>query len=149
MNINPIGSITRLARKLNKNIGKMKISGMTRKLLITYILLFISIGLLYIGGILLELWKTGKFNYNAAIQYIQIYFGTTTVMTFGILGKALIDKDENGIPDVWEQELEKNKDQANNQRINAGPAPQNLNTNIPIPNNTPTVEPQKSKKGDI
>lgn len=150
---NYINSITQLAKKLNTNIDNMRITGMPRKLLMAYAFLFILIGLLYIGGILLELWKSGKFNYSAAIQYMQVYFGTSTVITFGILGKAFIDKDNNNIPDVWEQEIE--NDKSSNKPPMNGPSKLDgmrtiiPNDRLPISNNETDEEPKISKKGDI
>ena len=105
--------------------------------------------MLYIGGLITEFWVSTKLNYSAAIQFIQIYFGTTNVVTFGILGKALIDKDSDGIPDLWEQELENNKYQSQMTKNNNLMRPQNLNTQIPISNIETDGEAPKVKRGDV
>ena len=89
---------------LNKGVTKMKITGLPRLFLLLYAGIFISIGSLYLVGLLLEFWKTGNVNYPAVNQFAGTYFGVAVVGTFCVLGKALVDKDEDGIPDTWELE---------------------------------------------
>lgn len=88
--------------KLYAKIENMKIGGLTKVFLYAYVFNFIATGSLYTVGLFKEFIMLGKVNYQAINQFVPLYFGTSVVMTFGIIGKALIDKDDNGKPDVWE-----------------------------------------------
>lgn len=94
--------ISKWIRTLNRGVTKMKITGLPRLFLLLYAGIFISVGSLYLVGLLLEFWVTGKVNYAAVNQFAGTYFGVAVVGTFCVLGKALVDKDEDGIPDTWE-----------------------------------------------
>lgn len=96
--------ISKWIRTLNRGVTKMKITGLPRLFLLLYAGIFISVGILYLVGLLLEFWTTGKVNYPAVNQFAGTYFGVAVVGTFCVLGKALVDKDEDGIPDPWEQD---------------------------------------------
>ena len=97
-----MNGIQKWIRVLNQGLTKMKITGLPRLFLLLYAGIFISVGSLYLVGLLLEFWTTGKVNYPAVNQFAGTYFGVAVVGTFCVLGKALVDKDEDGIPDTWE-----------------------------------------------
>ena len=99
-----MNGIQKWIKALNQGVTKMKITGLPRVFLLLYAGIFISVGSLYLVGLLLEFWTTGKVNYPAVNQFAGTYFGVAVVGTFCVLGKALVDKDEDGIPDPWEQD---------------------------------------------
>lgn len=95
--------ILNLIAKANDNITKMKITGLPRLFLLSYAALLLYFGFIYAVSVTIEFIKTGLLNYAAVTSFIAVFFGTATVATMVIIGKALIDKDENGIPDPWEE----------------------------------------------
>lgn len=101
--------IAKWLNRLNENVANLSIRGAPRFLLLTFAGIFIIVGLLYITGLLIELYFTGRVNYRAINDFISAYFGVASVAAFGVLGKALIDADEDGKPDVWEDEDKQKK----------------------------------------
>lgn len=93
--------VSKLLSRVNDNISKLNISGAPRLLLLTFASIFVAAGLLYIFGLLLELYFTAKVNYKAVNDFISAYFSVASVATFGVIGKALIDSDGDGNPDAW------------------------------------------------
>lgn len=99
---------------LNAKVTKLNIRGAPRFLLLTFAGIFIAIGLLYVTGLLIELYFTARINYKAINDFISSYFGVASVAAFGVIGKALIDADADGKPDVWE---DKDKEGEQNESI--------------------------------
>lgn len=94
---------------LNDKIADLNIRGAPRFFLLTFAMIFIVVGLLYITGLLIELYFTGRVNYRAVNDFVNSYFGMASVAAFGVIGKALIDVDEDGKPDVWEDKDKEEK----------------------------------------
>lgn len=92
-----------LIAKANTNITKMKITGLPRLFLLSYATLLLYFGFIYAVSVTIEFIRTGLLNYAAVTNFIAVFFGTATVATMVIIGKALIDKNEDGIPDKWEE----------------------------------------------
>lgn len=99
-----MSKIAKWLNRLNENVADLSIRGAPRFLLLTFAGIFIVVGLLYITGLLIELYFTGKVNYKAINDFVSVYFGVASVAAFGVIGKALIDSDNDGTPDVWEPE---------------------------------------------
>ena len=72
-----------------------------------YASIFIGCGLIALVGILYEFLTKGQVNYTAVNAFIKEYYAPSIAGTFAVLGVLLIDKDNNGIPDQWEQEEKK------------------------------------------
>lgn len=68
-----------------------------------YASFFISCGLLTIFGVCYEFFTKGAINYKAVNEFLKEYFAPSICGTFAILGALLIDSDNDGIPDKWEQ----------------------------------------------
>lgn len=98
-----MNQIIKLLGKLNNGVADMSIRGAPRCLLLIYAMVFIAMGLVYIIGLVTELQKTGHVNYRAINDFVDSYFGMASVAAFGVIGKALIDSNKDGRPDVWEQ----------------------------------------------
>lgn len=106
--------VAKWLNRINNSVANLSIQGAPRCLLLTFAGIFIIVGLLYITGILIDLYFTGRVNYKAINDFISVYFGVASVAAFGVLGKALIDADEDGKPDVWE---DKDKEGEQNESI--------------------------------
>lgn len=96
-------SFTKAVKRLDKQLTKMKLKGAPRLFLLIFAGLFVFVGILYIGGLAFELLYSGHINYKAAVDFIDSYFSMSAVAAFGVIGKALVDADNDGKPDVWKQ----------------------------------------------
>ena len=76
-----------------------------------YASIFIGCGLVTIIGILYEFFTHGAVNYKAVNEFVKEYFCPSIAGTFAVLGVLLIDKDNDGIPDKWEEESTDDKEQ--------------------------------------
>ena len=92
---------------LMSSMGRMKVRGLPRALVIILMLLIIGSVLLYVAG-WIWLWAIQKkVELPALNQLLQTLTGASFIAAIGFIGKGLIDEDRNGIPDQWEQEKEK------------------------------------------
>lgn len=88
--------------------GKMKVRGLPRALVILLMTLILLVIVLYIAGWVFVWYYNGKVEFVALNELLRTITGTAFVAAVGFLAKALIDEDENGIPDYLEKE-EKNE----------------------------------------
>ena len=89
--------------KLMGSVGRMKVKGLPRALVIILMLLIIGSVLLYVAG-WIWLWAIQKkVELPALNQLIQTLTGASFIAAIGFIGKGLIDDDNNGIPDEWEK----------------------------------------------
>ena len=72
-----------------------------------YASIFIGCGLVAIIGIIYEFATNGQVNYTAVNSFVKEYFAPSIAGTFAILGVLLVDKNEDGVPDKWEEEIKK------------------------------------------
>ena len=92
-------------------LGRMKVRGLPRALVIILMLLIIGSVLLYVAG-WIWLWAIQKkVELPALNQLIQTLPGASFIAAIGFIGKGLIDDDNNGIPDEWENKKEEEKDE--------------------------------------
>ena len=97
-------------KSLQKKVAKFvqERGGVLPKLFVwLYASIFISCGLLTIVGIIYEFYTKGSVNYSAVNSFVKEYFAPSICGTFAILGVLLIDKDKDGVPDKWEEEIKK------------------------------------------
>ena len=88
------------------SVGRMKVRGLPRALVIILMLLIIGSIILYLSG-WVWLWAfQGKVDLPAMNMLIQTLTGASFIAAVGFIGKSLIDDDGDGIPDQWEQEKE-------------------------------------------
>lgn len=88
-------------------LGRMKVRGLPRALIIVLMLLIIGSVLLYLAG-WIWLWAAlGRVDLPALNMLLQTLTGVSFIAAVGFIGKGLIDADGDGIPDQWEQEKEK------------------------------------------
>lgn len=92
--------------KLMGSLGRMKVRGLPRALVIILMLLIIGSILLYLSG-WVWLWAfQGKVDLPAMNMLIQTLTGVSFIAAIGFIGKSLVDEDEDGVPDEWEKEKE-------------------------------------------
>lgn len=95
--------------KLMGSIGRMKVRGLPRALVIILMLLIIGSIILYLSG-WVWLWAFhGKVDLPAMNQLIQTLTGVSFIAAIGFIGKSLVDNDGDGIPDQWQGGKEKNE----------------------------------------
>lgn len=87
-------------------MGRMKVRGMPRALVIVLMLLIIGSILLYWAG-WIWLWAAlGRVDLPALNMLLQTLTGVSFIAAIGFIGKSLVDEDEDGVPDDWEKEKE-------------------------------------------
>lgn len=86
--------------------GKMRVRGLPRALVIILMVLILLVIVLYIVGWVFVWYYSGKVEFIALNELLRTITGTAFIAAVGFLAKALIDEDENGIPDYLEKENE-------------------------------------------
>ena len=92
--------------KLMGSVGRMKVKGLPRALVIVLMLLIIGSVCLYLAG-WIWLWAAlRRVDLPALNALLQTLTGASFLAAVGFIGKGLIDADGDGFPDQWEQEKE-------------------------------------------
>ena len=100
----PVQAVQKAAIRLIGSIGKMKVRGLPRALVIVLMLLIIGSVLLYLAG-WIWLWAAlRRVDLPALNALLQTLTGASFIAAVGFIGKGLIDADGDGVPDQWEQE---------------------------------------------
>lgn len=90
--------------KVLGSVGRMKVKGLPRALVIILMLLIIGSVCLYLAG-WVWLWAAlRRVDLPALNALLQTLTGASFIAAVGFIGKGLIDADGDGIPDQWEQE---------------------------------------------
>ena len=90
--------------KVLGSVGRMKVRGLPRALVIVLMLLIIGSVVLYLAG-WIWLWAAlRRVDLPALNALLQTLTGASFIAAIGFIGKGLIDADGDGIPDQWEQE---------------------------------------------
>ena len=88
------------------SLGRMKVRGLPRALIIVLMLLIIGSVLMYLAG-WIWLWAAlRRVDLPALNALLQTLTGASFIAAVGFIGKGLIDADGDGVPDQWEQEKE-------------------------------------------
>lgn len=89
------------------SVGRMKVRGLPRALVIILMLLIIGSIILYLSG-WVWLWAfQGRVDLPALNMLIQTLTGVSFIAAIGFIGKSLVDDDGDGIPDPWQEEPKK------------------------------------------
>ena len=84
-------------------VGRMKVRGLPRALIIVLMLLIIGSIFLYWAG-WIWLWAVlGRVDLPALNMLLQTLTGVSFIAATGFIGKSLVDEDEDGVPDEWEK----------------------------------------------
>lgn len=85
------------------SVGRMRVRGLPRALVMTLMLLIIGSILLYWAG-WIWLWAAlGRVDLPALNMLLQTLTGVSFIAAVGFIGKSLVDEDEDGVPDEWEK----------------------------------------------
>lgn len=96
--------------------GKMRVRGLPRALVMILMVLILLVVVLYIAGWVFVWYYNGKVEFIALNELLRTITGTAFIAAVGFLAKALIDEDENGIPDYLEKENEEKNETCNAER---------------------------------
>ena len=94
--------------KLMGSVGRMKVKGLPRALVIVLMLLIIGSVVLYLAGWVWVWAFQSRVDLPALNMLLQTLTGASFIAAIGFIGKGLIDEDRNGIPDEWQNKEEKN-----------------------------------------
>lgn len=98
-----VKAVQKAAIRLIGSIGKMKVRGLPRGLVIVLMLLIIGSVVLYLAG-WIWLWTVlGRVDLPALNMLLQTLTGVSFIAAIGFIGKSLVDEDEDGVPDEWEK----------------------------------------------
>ena len=93
--------------KVLGSVGRMKVKGLPRALVIILMLLIIGSIILYLSG-WVWLWAfQSRVDLPALNMLLQTLPGASFIAAIGFIGKGLIDEDRDGIPDEWQKEEKK------------------------------------------
>ena len=92
-----------------EKIAMFQIRGAPRLMVYTFILLILLCITLFIGGWVFVWFVTSEPPLPIMIQFIAAITSVSFVAAIGFFGKALIDEDENLIPDEFEKEDEEHE----------------------------------------
>ena len=95
--------------KLMGSVGRMKVKGLPRALVIVLMLLIIGSVCLYLAGWVWVWAFQRRVDLPALNMLLQTLTGASFIAAVGFIGKSLIDDDGDGIPDDWKDEKEKDK----------------------------------------
>ena len=93
--------------KVLGSVGRMKVKGLPRALVIVLMLLIIESVCLYLAGWVWVWAFQSRVDLPALNMLLQTLTGASFIAAVGFIGKSLIDDDGDGSPDQWEQEKEK------------------------------------------
>lgn len=97
--------------KVLGSVGRMKVRGLPRALVIVLMLLIIGSVVLYLAG-WIWLWAAfRRVDLPALNALLQTLTGASFIAAIGFIGKGLIDADGDGVPDQWENKKEGEKDE--------------------------------------
>lgn len=94
--------------KLMGSVGRMKVKGLPRALVIVLMLLIIGSVCLYLAGWVWVWAFQSRVDLPALNMLLQTLTGASFIAAIGFIGKGLIDEDRDGIPDEWQNKEEKN-----------------------------------------
>ena len=85
------------------SLGRMKVRGLPRALVITIMLLIIGSIFLYLAAWMWLWWVKNHVDLPALNMLLQTLTGASFIAAVGFIGKSLIDDDGDGVPDDWEK----------------------------------------------
>ncbi|MBR0294233.1 MAG: hypothetical protein IJQ91_07470 [Acidaminococcaceae bacterium] len=96
----------KLIKEIQGRVTKFvkKKGGVLPKLFVwMYAAAFLACGFITIFGIIYEFFIKNIINYKAVNDFIAAYFTPSICGTFALLGVLLIDRDQDGVPDKWQE----------------------------------------------
>lgn len=100
----PVQAVQKAAIRLIGSIGKMKVRGLPRGLVIVLMLLIVGSAVLYVAG-WGWIWAVGgRPDLPALNQLLQTLTSASFIAAAGFIVKALVDEDNDSIPDYLQKE---------------------------------------------
>lgn len=97
-------------------VGRMKVRGLPRALVIVLMLLIIGSVVLYLAGWVWVWAFQRRVDLPALNMLLQTLTGASFIAAIGFIGKGLIDEDRNGIPDEWQKEVKEENEKSDTER---------------------------------
>ena len=104
-----LARIRRAVRSAIEKTAAFQIRGAPRLMVYTFVILVLLCITLFIGGWVFVWFMTSEPPLPVMIQFIAAITSVSFVAAIGFFGKALVDEDDNGIPDEFEKEDEENE----------------------------------------
>ena len=104
-----LARIRRAVRSAIEKTAAFQIRGAPRLMVYTFVILVLLCITLFIGGWVFVWFMTSEPPLPVMIQFIAAITSASFVAAIGFFGKALVDEDDNGIPDEFEKEDEENE----------------------------------------
>lgn len=102
------------------SMGRMRVKGLPRALVITIMLLIIGSVVLYLAS-WCWLWRAkGQVDLSALNALIQTITSMAFIAAIGFIGKSLIDADDDGVPDPWKKEIDEDEKSKTGRHPEAG-----------------------------
>ena len=101
---------------LMSSMGRMKVRGLPRALVIVLMLLIIGSVVLYLAGWVWLWWVKNHVDLPALNMLIQTITSMAFVAAIGFIGKSLIDADGDGVPDPWQKEVKEENEKSDTER---------------------------------
>ena len=98
-----LGRIRRAVMSALKKTAKFQIRGAPRLMVYIFVSLILGCIMLFIGGWVFVWVMTKEPPLPVMIQFIAAITSVSFVAAIGFFGRALIDGDDNGIPDEFEK----------------------------------------------
>ena len=102
--------------KVLGSVGRMKVKGLPRALVIVLMLLIIGSILLYLAAWTWLWWVKNHVDLPALNMLIQTITSMAFVAAIGFIGKSLIDADGDGVPDPWQKEVKEENEKSDTER---------------------------------
>ena len=104
-----LAKIRKAVKAAIEKTAAFHIRGAPRLMVYTFITLILVCITLFIGGWVFVWFMTSEPPLPVMIQFIAAITSVSFVAAIGFFGKALVDEDDNGIPDEFEKEDEENE----------------------------------------
>ncbi len=100
-------NLRKWAKAALRKMAAFQIRGAPRLMVYIFITLILFCIMLFIGGWAFVWYRTAEPPLPVMIQFIAAITSVSFVAAIGFFGRALIDGDDNGIPDEFEKEDDK------------------------------------------
>ena len=90
--------------KALSKVDKLEIRGMPRVLVYLFLFIVIFFLLLFLSGWICQWHDTGNAELSILIQFVNAITSVSFIAAVGFFGRAMLDKDDNGVPDGFERQ---------------------------------------------
>ena len=90
--------------KALSKVDKLEIRGMPRAMVYLFLFIVIFCLLLFLAAWIWQWHDTGKAELSILIQFVNAITSVSFIAAVGFFGRAMLDKDDNGIPDEFEKQ---------------------------------------------